>query len=191
MLIESLASYGLILGPAEVTEMFTGGTLAGVEQSARQLGADLPQDWLDGIYATIFAKLQAGTPLIAGVPELLDALDARAIPYAICSNGPMAKMRITLGQHGLWDRFGGRIYSCHEHGAAKPAPDLFLRAARELGQRPQDCAVIDDSAAGCRGGVAAGCRTLGFAEVSDPEGLRAVGTQPVRSMVEVRAALGL
>ena len=133
VLVADLASYGLILGPDQVTEMFTGGTLKGVEQSARKMGADLPADWLDGIYEKTFAKLRAGTPLIGGVGDLLDTLDATAIPYAVGSNGPMDKMRITLGQHDLWDRFGGHIYSSHVHGAAKPAPDLYQLAARSLG----------------------------------------------------------
>jgi len=191
VLIANLAGYGLHLAPEQVTKMFTGGTIKGVEQSARSMGADLPADWIDRIYAATFEHLQAGTPLIDGVPEVLDALDLRGIPYAIGSNGPMAKMRITLGQHGLWDRFQGRIFSCHEHGDAKPAPDLYLRGAAATGQRPEDCVVIDDSVAGCRAGVAAGSRTIGFAHASDPESLRAVGADPVTSMAEVRALLGL
>ena len=100
-------------------------------------------------------------------------------------------MRITLGQNDLWDRFGAHIYSAHEHAAPKPAPDLYRFAAQALGQQPEDCVVIDDSAPGCRGGIAAGCRTLGFAETTPAEPLRALGIETVASMHEVLRKLAL
>lgn len=191
VLIANLASHGFHVEASGLSELLLGGTMQSLGEMARGLGADLPEDWLSEIYAQMFDRLRAGTPLIAGVADLLDALDRQGITYAVGSNGPMDKMRITLGQNGLWDRFAPHIYSAHEHGAPKPAPDLYLLAAQALGQAPKDCVVIDDSPAGCRGGIAAGCRTLGFAETTDAAPLRALGIETVASMQEVQDLLAL
>lgn len=191
VLIDNLASHGFRVDAAELSDLLLGGTMKSLGETARSLGADLPEDWLDEIYAQMFDRLRAGTPVIAGVVDLLDALDARGIPYAIGSNGPMDKMRITLGQNALWDRFAPHIYSAHEHAAPKPAPDLYRFAARALGHAPEDCVVIDDSPPGCRGGIAAGCRTIGYAETTDAEPLRALGIETVGSMAEILDLLAL
>lgn len=191
VLIANLAHHGLVVEAKDLSNLLLGGTMKSLGDAARGLGAVLPADWLDEIYSQMFDRLRAGTPLIAGVTDVLDALEQRDIPFAIGSNGPMDKMRITLGQNNLWDRFGPHIYSAHEHGAPKPAPDLYLLAAEALGQAPEDCVVIDDSPAGCRGGIAAGCRTLGFAETTNPAPLRTLGIETVGSMREVLERLAL
>ena len=79
------------------------------------MGADLPASWIDEIYSEIFARLAEGVPLMPGIPALLDRLDAAAIPYAVGSNGPHAKMDITLGRHpAIHSRLKGRIFSRHD-----------------------------------------------------------------------------
>ena len=54
------------------------------------------------------------------------------------------------------DYFQGRIFSGHELPRSKPAPDVYLAAARALGVDPVRCAVVEDTATGVRAGVAAG-----------------------------------
>ena len=78
------------------------------------------------------------------------------------SNGSLEKMRITLGQHGIEGRFRA-VLSGQGMGAPKPAPDVYLAAARACGVAPEGCVVIEDSAQGARAGLAAGMRVLGFA----------------------------
>lgn len=167
-----LARHGLLIAPGEVGRMFVGGTMAGVMQTARAMGAALPEDWLDHIYATLFAELAAHCEIIPGVVEVLARLEQAGIGFATCSNGPMAKMEVTLGRCGLWNRFSGRVFSAHDCAAAKPAPDVYLRGAALAGVDPADCAVIEDSATGARAGQAAGMRVFGFTRDMDPDGLR-------------------
>ncbi|MFY8147401.1 MAG: HAD family hydrolase, partial [Rhodobacter sp.] len=130
LLAEDLAAHGLVLRRAEMERIFIGGTIAGVHVRARSLGATLPDGWVAEFYERLYARLAEGTPLVPGVLDLLDTLDAAGIPYAVGSNGSDRKMQVTLGQHpGLLDRFGDRLFSGQTLGAPKPAPDLYLHAA--------------------------------------------------------------
>ncbi|KAJ56980.1 hypothetical protein ACMU_00370 [Actibacterium mucosum KCTC 23349] len=191
ILHENLAQHGLHIPRDRIEELFVGGTIAGVGDTAREMGAALPDDWVDQIYAAIYARLRAGTPLVAEVLGVLDALDARGIAYAVGSNGSMDKMQITLGQNGLWDRFAGRMFSAHVHAKPKPEPDLYLLAAEQLGVAPADCVVVDDSPSGCIAAQRASIRCFGYAERSDPARLTPHGAIPVASMAELRAKLGV
>ena len=73
-------------------------------------------------------------------------------------------MAITLGQHpAVRDAFGGHLYSGQTLGRPKPAPDLYLHAARQLGADPARAVVIEDSPTGARAARAAGMRCFGYA----------------------------
>jgi HAD superfamily hydrolase (TIGR01509 family) len=163
-----------------------------VHLKARGLGARLPDDWVPGFYVRLYAMLAEGTPLVPGILQVLDALDAAGIPYAVGSNGTDHKMQITLGQHpGLISRFGGRLYSGQTLGAPKPAPDLYLHAARALGCAPADCAVVEDSPPGARAAAAAGIPCFGFAPHGDGAALAAEGAHVFHSMADLPGLLGL
>jgi beta-phosphoglucomutase-like phosphatase (HAD superfamily) len=126
--------------------------------------------------------------LIAGVPGVLDRLDASGVPYAMGSNGSLAKMKITLGQHGIEGRFRA-VLSGQALGAPKPAPDVYLAAAAACGVRPEACVVIEDSAQGARAGLAAGARVLGYAahgpDTATARSLAALGVPLFRRMEEL------
>lgn len=72
-------------------------------------------------------------------------------------------MRFTLGITGLFPRFEGRIFSATEVQHGKPAPDLFLHAARTMGIAPEACAVVEDSRYGLQAARAAGMRAFAYA----------------------------
>jgi HAD superfamily hydrolase (TIGR01509 family) len=79
------------------------------------------------------------------VPGIVAALDRIHLPTCVASSGSQEKMRLTLGLTGLWERFAGRIYSAEEVARGKPAPDLFLYAAAQMGTAPERCVVVEDS----------------------------------------------
>jgi HAD superfamily hydrolase (TIGR01509 family) len=192
LLAAELAAHGLDLPRAEMERIFLGGTIAGVHAKARLLGAALPDDWVGDFYERLYARLGEGTPLVPGVLEVLDALDAAGVPYAVGSNGSDRKMQVTLGQHpGLVARFNGRLFSGQSLGAPKPAPDLYQHAARALGLLPAECVVIEDSPTGARAARAAGIRCFGFAPHDDGEALLAEGAVLFRSMGELPGLLRL
>jgi len=105
----------------------------------------------------------------------------------------MAKMDITLVQTGLMERLEGRIYSPHVIGLehAKPAPGLYLYAARTMGFAPSDCVVIEDSASGARGAKNAGIRCFGYTGETPADVLEAEGAIPFGAMSELPSLLGL
>ncbi len=192
LLAEQLALYGHPMTHNQMRDLFLGGTMHSFWASARGLGVALPDDWVEAQYARMFARLSKGTPLIPGILAVLDALDRAGIPYAMGSNGPPQKMTITLGQHpGLTERFQGRIYSAQTLGAPKPAPDVYLHAARVLGVAPADCAVVEDSVSGLKAGIAAGMRCYGFAPDNDGARLRAAGATVFHRMADLPGLLGL
>jgi len=75
-LIGNLSRHGLVLTLEQSMAYFVGGTMAGVMDKARSLGADLPEDWISEVYAETYARLEQGVPVTPGIPELLARLDA-------------------------------------------------------------------------------------------------------------------
>ena len=185
-----LNQYGLAVTPAQVHALFVGGTMASVGEEAMRRGAVLPDGWLDTLYARVFDRLAQGVPVIDGVDELIDLIDAKGIAKAIASNGPVRKMEISLTPSGLFARFAPHIYSGHDHGP-KPAPDMVLQIMSDLGADPPRTVMIDDSPTGCRAAQAAGIRCFGLATDGHFARFDGTGAEPVNSLQGVREALGL
>lgn len=189
LLAEELADAGLKLSLHELENLFLGGTISGVFRSARQLGANLPDNWVNEFYDRLYARLARGTPLVPGVDAVLDRLDAAGVVYAVGSNGTTEKMMITLGQHPqVMGRLKGRLFSGQELNMPKPDPGLYRHVAHFLGVDPAECAVIEDSPTGARAARLAGMRCFGYA----PEGsekLAAEGAQLFTSMADLPGLL--
>ena len=84
-------------------------------------------------------------------------------------------MRTTLGLTGLLPRFDGKLFSVTQVERGKPAPDVYLLAASELGAAPAECVVIEDTPPGVRAGLAAGMIVFGFCAHTPAERLRDAG----------------
>ncbi len=188
---ENLAQNGLPLELDEIMRLFVGGTMQGVMDMAREMGATLPDDWLDHIYGAIFIALGKEVEPIPGAIAVLDALDAAGILYAVGSNGPHAKMNVTLTRTGLAERLKGRVFSREDVPNPKPAPDVYLHAAKQAGIAPERCVVIEDSASGAKAGVAAGMRTFGFYGETPKERLEPICDDVFGDMRDLPALLGL
>jgi HAD superfamily hydrolase (TIGR01509 family) len=188
---DDLAARGLPLDLTKTTDLFMGGTIAGADTQAREMGADIPEDWVDLIYDKVFAALARKVEPIPGIGVVLDRLDRQGIPYAIGSNGPHRKMEITLARCGLAARFAGRTYSREDVAAPKPAPDVYLLAASQAGVAPQDCVVIEDSATGAQAAVAAGMAVFGFARETPRAKFEGLTELLFDDMAQLPALLGL
>lgn len=109
------------------------------------------------------------------IPHIATAL--AQIPYARCvaSSSKPERIRLSLGLTGLLESFEPHIYSSTMVKNGKPAPDLFLHAAREMGASPDACVVIEDSPAGIQASKSAGMRVLAYTGGTHaaPSGLRA------------------
>ncbi|MBS0470247.1 MAG: HAD family hydrolase [Proteobacteria bacterium] len=96
------------------------------------------------------------------VPGALDAIRALHLPKAVASSSTERGLGVKLRKVGHWDHFAPHIFSAQHVTHAKPAPDLFLHAAKSLGIAPEECLVIEDSVNGVTAGIAAGMRVWGF-----------------------------
>ncbi|WP_327351450.1 HAD family hydrolase [Streptomyces sp. NBC_01304] len=155
------AELGWPLTEDEVIDRFIGRSSASIgEQIAARLGQEKAATWAQRFEELHREAVDAGLTPVEGLPEALDGL---TLPTCVASSGSHEKMRHTLGRTGLYERFAGRIYSAGEVAHGKPAPDLFLHAARQMGVDPAACVVVEDSRPGVEAARAAGMRAFGYA----------------------------
>lgn len=133
-----------------------------VDLITRMLGKPPPAGFMEALRERADAALRNEVTPIVGVPELLNDMNRMMLPFCVASSGSHSKIRLTLGATGLLDHFTHNIYSVTDVALPKPAPDVFLHAAHQMGADPACCAVIEDTPTGVRAGVAAGMRVFGF-----------------------------
>ncbi|MET9610182.1 HAD family hydrolase [Streptomyces sp. NPDC006512] len=183
------AELGWPLTVDEVIDRFIGRSNASVhEQVAVRLGEETAATWQERFDRLHREAVDAGLAPVEGLPEALDAI---TLPTCVASSGSHDKMRHTLGRTGLYERFAGRIHSATEVARGKPAPDLFLHAARKMGVDPAACAVVEDSRPGVEAARAAGMRAFGYAGGLTPaERLEGPGTVVFHDMRKLPVLLG-
>ncbi|WP_326586147.1 HAD family hydrolase [Streptomyces sp. NBC_01294] len=155
------AELGWPLTEDEIVERFIGRSRSSIrEQIAARLGEGTADLWWERLEQHHREAVDTGLSAVDGLPEALDAI---TLPTCVASSGSHEKMRHTLGRTGLYAHFAGRIYSASEVTHGKPAPDLFLHAARQMGVDPAACVVVEDSRPGVQAARAAGMRAFGYA----------------------------
>jgi beta-phosphoglucomutase-like phosphatase (HAD superfamily) len=152
--------------------------------------ADLVLFDLDGVLVDserLAARLESEL-----VTALAWHLSEAGVPYGVASSSRHEQIALKLRVTGLESRFVGSVFSCDDVAAPKPAPDVFLHAARTRGVDPARCVVVEDSPTGCRAGLAAGMRVLGLVTpFMDPAPLSDLGVELVQGLGEIPIRLGL
>jgi HAD superfamily hydrolase (TIGR01509 family) len=106
--------------------------------------------------------MAAGVDAIEGAVAFVRSLPAD-LPKAIVSSSPVSWIARHLDHIGLRDAFGDHLYSGREHVTnGKPAPDLYLFGARQLGVDIMRAAILEDSPVGATGAVASGGYVIGL-----------------------------
>jgi len=168
-----LREIGLDLTMEEMHERFIGRSMDQcVEIITGMLGHKPPADFVTLYRTRIHEALRLEVKAIPGIETVLDSLD---IPFCVASSGNHDKMQVTLGTTGLLPRFEGRRFSVTEVAHSKPAPDVFLHAAKQCGADPSRCLVVEDTPTGVRAGIAAGMTVFGFAAATSATKLREAG----------------
>ncbi len=130
------------------------------EAAVAAMGKILPLD-RSTVFATYNEYFRAGLPLLREV-EAVAALAREwhgRVPMAVASNGRLANVQASLRATGLLPLFD-RIVSADDVAHGKPAPDVFLEAARQMHVPPAACVVLEDSDEGLRAAQAAGMRAI-------------------------------
>ncbi|MFD9481755.1 MULTISPECIES: HAD family hydrolase [Streptomyces] len=178
------AELGWPLTAGEVVDRFIGRSKESIcEQIAQRLGEETAAVWWEQLLRRHRDAVDSGLEAVDGLPGALAEI---TLPVCVASSGSHDKMRHTLGVTGLYERFAGRIFSAAEVARGKPAPDLFLHAARRMGVDPAACAVVEDSRPGVQAARAAGMRVFGYAGGLTPrERLAGPGTVVFDDMREL------
>jgi HAD superfamily hydrolase (TIGR01509 family) len=124
-----------------------------------ETGRPLPAD-----FETLMkqAALQSYADQLRPVPHMVETIAAIQLPKCVASSGTPEKIRHGLTCAGLYDLVAPHVFSAVQVERGKPAPDLFLFAAEQMKAPPARCVVIEDSAPGIIGALAAGMTVLGF-----------------------------
>jgi HAD superfamily hydrolase (TIGR01509 family) len=187
VLAELLTEVGLPTTTEESIAAYMGlSTASWTALAAENLGAPLPDDFLDRYHAGVYAAFDRELDAVPGVADVVRRL---RWPTCVASSGEHERMRRTLGRTGLHDHFEGRIYSATEVQRGKPHPDLFLHAADRMGADPGRCVVVEDSPFGVKGAVAAGMTALGYAAMTPAVVLEAEGAEAFTDMAALPALL--
>lgn len=165
-----LSEYGCPTTTEEAVERHLGTTLGRVRAVVEASGVMVPADFERTYNERLFVEFDARLVAVPGVREVVLGLD---VSVCVASSGIHERIRRSLQRTGLLELFEGRIFSADDVARGKPAPDLFLHAARALGVRPGCCAVIEDSPAGVLAANAAGMCSFGYAAVTAPNRLSA------------------
>lgn len=198
IMAELLTGLGHPTTAEEATLHYTG--LSGqqfVEAVEARIGRSLPDEFREGMRRSSHRALIEGIAGVAGAVEFVCALPAE-LPLAVASSSSTRWIRSHLDHLGLRERFEPHVYSGKEHvELGKPAPDLYLHAAAELGVPINRTVVLEDSKVGATGALASGAAVIGLAAGrhcfdGHDEMLRGVGVTTVaHSFDEVARLVGL
>jgi beta-phosphoglucomutase len=110
---------------------------------------------------------------LAGANELLDRLHAAGVKLAVASSAPPENRALVIEGLGWQQRFDAVVAS--EGLPGKPAPDVFLAAAKQIGVEPAACIVFEDAVNGVRAAKAAGMAVVGITTTVAAAALREAG----------------
>ena len=160
VLLEILGEAGVGMSEDAAFDRFLGRSMASIAQDVEsEYGLRLTGAHLDALRARLHARLRRDLKPIPGVAEALGAIGA---PRCVASSSQPERIRLSLAVTGLLESLEPHIYSSTMVENGKPAPDLFLHAARAMGAAPADCVVVEDSPAGIEAAQRAGMCVFAF-----------------------------
>ena len=189
VLMEMLHELGWPIAFNDVVRRFKGlNAIDMVFAIEEQMGHPLAPDFKDIELERCERRFSVELAPTPGIVELLQGLE---LPRCVASSSEPKRLFPCLAMTGIDQFFGRHIYSASQVPRGKPAPDLFLFAAHNIGIAPGACAVIEDSVPGVQAGVAAGMRVFGYADLTSGEELETAGASVFTQMSELPGLLGL
>jgi len=191
----ALRRHGIDISTERAMGLFLGLTHDDMERLVlREFGFKFPPDHIEKTMEILREVYKERLQAIPGVRAVIEKL---TVPICVASNSPPSKLGLGLSLTGLFELLYPHIYCSALVPRGKPAPDLFLYAARALKADPKTTAVVEDSVAGVTAAKAAGMTAIGFIGglhhgPPSADRLRAVGADHVvETMEEVGALLGV
>jgi HAD superfamily hydrolase (TIGR01509 family) len=192
--VEILKRFGIEMTEEEAHRRFVGRTF---EAMLKELSAQRGTVFPDGLLAAKNERLaelyRSELQLVRGVRDALEGIRNLGLTMSIASNSPKERVKLALQLTGLLPHFRDAIVTFEDVPHGKPAPDVFLLAAKKAGVKADHCLVVEDSVTGVTAAVDAGCWTLGFTgthgdEEAHGEKLKEIGAEALFSkMVDLPA----
>ena len=156
--------YGNPITTEEVIRRFTGKpTRLLWETICKETGIafdeDVFRELIDYTHSVFKSELQTTN----GIAQVLEKMP---VEFGVASTTRLDNLKRNLAQVGLIDYFGENIFSASQVAHPKPAPDVYLFAAKNMGYAPKDCIVIEDSIPGVQAAKAAGMNVFGYCGAS-------------------------
>jgi HAD superfamily hydrolase (TIGR01509 family) len=158
---ELFARHGRTFGPAEKRRLI--GTSGAKAASLIEEMLDLPGQGAAlsaAIRDLVWEALEEGAPAQPGAVELVAELSERGVPIGVASNSPRAIVDRAIAYSALNVEFGV-VLGGDDVPNPKPAPDVYLAAARALGAEPRDAVALEDSPPGVASARGAGMHVIG------------------------------
>jgi beta-phosphoglucomutase len=143
---------------------------AGEMALTRRFGPAFPLAAFRELWARLWREevLASGIPLKQGLTELLEYLAGHEIPAAIATSSDQDYATFSLEAAGLDRRSFAHIVTGEQVTKGKPAPDIYLEAARRLGVDPVRCLALEDSDAGILSASKAGMTAVMVPDLKPP-----------------------
>ncbi|HEX3549602.1 MAG TPA: HAD family phosphatase [Candidatus Elarobacter sp.] len=186
------ATLGYDVDPVEARRRFQGKTVGQVADAiAAAIGHPLDAEALYAWGMTTAVGLVESLQAVPGVRDVIAMVRDRGVPSCVASQSPLPRVRLSLHVTGLAPYFGDHVFTASMVARPKPAPDLFLHAARAMGVDPARCVVIEDSPSGVIAARDAGMTAIGYAADADADALAAAGAVVAHTMPAVARLLAL
>jgi HAD superfamily hydrolase (TIGR01509 family) len=160
LLAEMMTELGHPMTAEAAIRTFAGRSLTDVlALAASILGREVPDELGQAYGRRLLDRLARDLKPVDGVKAAVAALPNRR---CVASSSSFERIRLSLDVTGLTPLFDGHIFSATQVAHGKPAPDLYVLAARTMGAVPDRCVVVEDSPLGVTAAVAAGMAAIGF-----------------------------
>lgn len=177
LMIDMLKPHRILLTKEEYVRKYVGLTIEScLSQLSKEYDVIFPEGFITEYHRMSLELLRTNLKEVEGVRRLIERL---AVPFCVASNSADSKVKLMLEATDLHKYFTGKIFSATRVSKPKPAPDVYLMAARANNTKPECCAVIEDTPTGIKAAKAAGMFVHGFQGLFPSDVLESAGADIV------------
>jgi beta-phosphoglucomutase len=177
--IKGLAEYGITAHPDDFLPFVGAGEDRYIGGVAEKYGHRYETAMKTRVYQIYLDMVDDQIKVFAGIHELLAALTAAGHTLALASSADRIKIDANLRAAGIDPAIFTAVISSEDVVAKKPAPDIYLTAAKALGAEPAHCLVVEDALNGIIAAHAAGIKCVAVATSFSRDQLVAAGADVV------------
>lgn len=155
-----LAEYGVHADPEDFTEFVGMGEDLHVGGVAEKHGVPYRTEMKDRVYEIYVDIVDGKLRIMPGAPDTLKNLHDNGIAMAIASSADRIKVEANLRVAGIALELLKAIVTGEDVERKKPAPDIFLTAAEQMGALPEACCVVEDAVSGIQAAKSAGMKCI-------------------------------